>query len=144
MGRFQTKQTAWLMYSLDVAVLEMNMSSASKVLNVLRKASERMTSLRGCCGVPSRLLRPCCCHKPLPRKPRSVTLTPEFHDNLQQRLFHSRQQQLSEDIRLVVAFVLWCRRKRMQTTPPYVIGGSNGDLDGKAELAGTEAKEGVG
>ena len=43
---------------------------------------------------------------------------------------------------LVVAFAFWRRRKRIQTTPPYVIAGSNRHVDGKAELAGTEPKEG--
>lgn len=45
-------------------------------------------------------------------------------------------------ILLVVVFVFWRRRKRMQTTLPYVIGGGNGDVDGKAELVGTEAEVG--
>ena len=48
------KEIAWLIYGLDVAVLKKNMRPASKVPNALRKASER-TSLRECCGVPSRL-----------------------------------------------------------------------------------------
>ena len=42
---------AWLIYDLDVAVLKKNMRHASKVMDALRKAFERTTSLKGGCGV---------------------------------------------------------------------------------------------
>ena len=58
MQSFHTKETAWLIYGLDVAVLEMNLRPASKLLNMLRKASGRTKSLQASCGAPSRLFRP--------------------------------------------------------------------------------------
>ena len=41
-----TQETGWLIYGLDVALLEKNMRLASKVQNALRKASERTTPLQ--------------------------------------------------------------------------------------------------
>lgn len=54
--RLPTKVTAWLVYGLKVAVLEKNMTPASKVSSALPEASVRTTPLRGgCCLVPLRL-----------------------------------------------------------------------------------------
>ena len=52
---FLTKEKAWLISGVDVVVLKKNIRPASKVLNAFRKASERTTSLQGCCGVTPRL-----------------------------------------------------------------------------------------
>ena len=54
---FPTEEAARRIYGLDTSVIKKNVRPASKVLHALRKASERTTSLRGYCGVPSRLLR---------------------------------------------------------------------------------------
>lgn len=45
--RFRRKETVWLIYSLELAVLEKNVRPALKSLNVLREACERTASLRG-------------------------------------------------------------------------------------------------
>ena len=51
--RVHTKEIAWLLYGLDGAVVEKNMRPGSKVWIVLRKASERTTSLRGLLWCPA-------------------------------------------------------------------------------------------
>ena len=43
----------WRTYGLASTVLEKSMRPASKVLDAIRKASERTTLLRGCGGGPS-------------------------------------------------------------------------------------------
>lgn len=51
---FHPKDIAWLIYGMDAAVLEKDLSTASKALNKLQTAFKGTTSLQGCCGVSAR------------------------------------------------------------------------------------------